>query len=157
MSEPPVLAYHRRSKNRPGRPAAAPRRLDRSIEPVPFRRYRGAALLPLPEIPPVDGPAWGELFIPGAVAPAPLDREAVARLFFDSLAISAWREEAGARFSFRVNPSAGNLHPTEAYLLAGPLPGLHDRAALYHYSPFDHALEIRADLPDGGVPPGTLL
>lgn len=153
----PVLAYHERSKNRPGHPAAAPAGLNRATEPVPFRRYLGAELLPLPEVPPQGGPAWNDLFVPGAVPPAVVDRQGVGQLFYDALAISAWREEGGARFSFRVNPSAGNLHPTEAYLLAGPITDLSERPALYHYSPFDHGLEVRAELPEGLVPSGSLL
>jgi len=47
-----------------------------------------------------------------------------------------WRCPRGRRSralagSLRVNPSSGNLHPTESYLVAGPLPGLHDKPAVY--------------------------
>ena len=51
----------------------------------------------------------------------------------------------GARWALRMNPSSGNLHPTEGYVIlqeeadCGP--------GIYHYSPFLHALEYRADLP----------
>ena len=51
-----------------------------------------------------------------------------------------------SRWSLRVNPSSGNLHPTEGYLVAGPIAGLHPRPAVYHYTPFEHALELRAEL-----------
>jgi len=48
----------------------------------------------------------------------------VSQLFQDSLALSAWKQAGGARWSLRVNPSSGNLHPTEGYLIAGPIDGL---------------------------------
>jgi SagB-type dehydrogenase family enzyme len=85
----------------------------------------------------------------------------------DSLALSAWKQagqQEHDRWSLRVNPSSGNLHPTEGYLIAGPVGGLHDRPAVYHYAPHEHALERRADLPDGAwaalamqLPPGSVL
>lgn len=141
-----VRDYHARTRWTPDRPPAA-EPLDPATEPAAFRRYKGAELLPLDsrEAP---GPAWRDLFRPGAVAPRPLDRGFISRLFFESLAISAWKQEGPLRFSLRVNPSAGNLHPVEAYLLAGPVEGLSARPALYHYSPFDHGLEIRRELPN---------
>jgi nitroreductase len=42
-----------------------------------------------------------------------------------------------------VNPSSGNLHPTEAYVICGPLPGLADRPAVYHYAADRHVVERR--------------
>jgi SagB-type dehydrogenase family enzyme len=51
----------------------------------------------------------------------------------------------------RANPSSGNLHPTEAYLLLGGIDGLAD--GLYHYRPENHALELRAShATTGGAP-----
>ena len=66
--------------------------------------------------------------------------------FQDALALSAWKQAGSSRWSLRVNPSSGNLHPTEGYLVAGPIAGLHPRPAVYHYTPFEHALELRAEL-----------
>jgi SagB-type dehydrogenase family enzyme len=64
----------------------------------------------------------------------------------------------------RVNPSSGDLHPTEAYLIAGPIKGLTEVAAVFHYSAYDHALERRViltneewDLLGQILPPGFLL
>jgi SagB-type dehydrogenase family enzyme len=45
-----------------------------------------------------------------------------------------------------VNPSSGNLHPTEAYLICPSLPKVNDRPGICHYSPLRHALEKRLDL-----------
>jgi SagB-type dehydrogenase family enzyme len=63
-----------------------------------------------------------------------------------SQALFAWKAVGRNRWSLRVNPSGGNLHPTEAYLVAGPIAGWNDAPAVYHYAPVDHALEQRAEL-----------
>ncbi len=34
-----------------------------------------------------------------------------------SMGLSAWKQHGAARWALRVNPSSGNLHPTEAYVL----------------------------------------
>ena len=58
--------------------------------------------------------------------------------------ISAWKSYEGSTWALRNNPSSGNLHPTEAYVLLDALAGVARRAALYHYAPLMHALEERA-------------
>jgi SagB-type dehydrogenase family enzyme len=92
------------------------------------------------------------------------NRQSLSQLFYDSLSLSAWKEYRDSRWSLRVNPSSGNLHPTEAYMICGAMPGLHDRPAVYHYCPLTHAIEVRRDLTeqvwDGltrGLPPRALL
>jgi SagB-type dehydrogenase family enzyme len=67
----------------------------------------------------------------------------VGDLLRHALGLSAWKQFRGARWALRVNPSSGNLHPTEAYVIAGPAAGLADGAGVYHYAPDRHALEQR--------------
>ena len=54
------------------------------------------------------------------------------------------------RWALRVNPSSGNLHPTEGYLICGVLPGLNYAPLVAplvaHYAPAEHSLEVRARL-----------
>jgi SagB-type dehydrogenase family enzyme len=59
------------------------------------------------------------------------------------MAISAWKKVPGAgyRYALRVNPSSGNLHPTETYLALRGFNGVDD--GLYHYRADRHALELR--------------
>ena len=159
-----TLAYHERTKHYPGRFARGPGSMDWATQPDPFRRFAGAALLPLDLSPAGDEPRYEPAFIPGSIPPAPLDRRSVSQLLQDSLALSAWKEVAGTRWSLRVNPSSGNLHPTEGYLIAGGMEGLHPKPGVYHYAPHEHALERRTDLSDqawaglaGQLPPGSLL
>jgi SagB-type dehydrogenase family enzyme len=75
-----------------------------------------------------------------------------------SLGLSAWKQFRDSRWALRVNPSSGNLHPTEAYVVAAPMAGISAAPAVYHYAPDRHALERRctfepatwtAAIPDG--------
>ena len=124
-----TLAYHQRSKHLPFRFAVSLGYMDWETQPDPFRRFEGAPTLPL-ELEPVGAePGYETALVLGDVDPAPLSKATVSRLFHDALALSAWKEIPGTRWSLRVNPSSGNLHPTEGYLISGPIAGLHDRPA----------------------------
>lgn len=141
-----VRAYHQRTKHHLQRYAAGPETLDWDAQPDPFRRWAGTVvtMLPLPAAILAQGesPAWEALFREGAVPPRPVDRNAIGLLFELSFALAAWKQHGPDRWAVRVNPSSGNLHPTEAYLLAQGVRGLDD--GLYHYAPREHALERRA-------------
>ena len=66
-------------------------------------------------------------------------------LFFElSLGLSARKQIADSSWYLRINPSSGNLHPTEAYVVLPDFAGFPDGAGVYHYAPFEHALEQRA-------------
>ncbi|WP_457977915.1 SagB/ThcOx family dehydrogenase [Ectopseudomonas composti] len=141
-----VLAYHQLSKHAPERFASGPGQLDWATQPAPFRRYEGARLIELYHRPLEEGPAYDEAFAGAQTSPAPLDRASLSQLLYDSLAISAWKEADGSRWALRVNPSSGNLHPTEAYLLL-PAGAVEDDGVLAHYAPDIHALEVLSELP----------
>ncbi len=141
-----ILAHHERTKHHPRRYAAAPEGMDWDNEPDPFRRYRGARLLPLEQPGGAERPSYDALYARRGAEVRPVDRSSIAALFFYSLALSAWKEYRGARWSLRVNPSSGDLHPTEGYLISAAVPGLLDRPAVCHYAPREHALELRLEL-----------
>ena len=90
-------------------------------------------------------PRYDDLYRRGSVPSAPLTIRSLSRLLQYALAISAWKQAGATRWALRCNPSSGNLHPTEGYLLIGALPGLGDAPGLYHYAPREHGLERRAD------------
>src|SRR5207249_547343 len=116
--------------------------------PDPFRRYLRAVRVPLDHIVPGDLPLYDDIFLEeDRIAPAPVDRRSVSQLFYDSLALSAWKQAGAARWALRVNPSSGNLHPTEGYLLCGGIAEISPGPILAHYAPKEHALEIRASIP----------
>jgi SagB-type dehydrogenase family enzyme len=141
MPEYTLADYHERSKHRLERYAPGPGGLDWANQPDPFRRHAGAELVELPLAADELRVRYADVRAGKLPAPRPFDREAIALLFELSLAVSAWKSFGGASWALRCNPSSGNLHPTEAYLVAGDLPGLD--AGVYHYSSREHLLERR--------------
>lgn len=142
----PVLDYHEASKHHFDSYASGPGFLDWETQPNPFRRYTGTRLIALQTVEPVDIPRYDDVFSPARrPVPAPVDRQAISQLFFDSLALSAWKSSGATRWALRVNASSGNLHPTEAYLLCGPVDGLCNKPMVAHYAAQAHGLEVRAE------------
>ncbi|MEE8342174.1 MAG: SagB/ThcOx family dehydrogenase [Gammaproteobacteria bacterium] len=139
-----VFAYHEATKHHFQNYAKGPGTMDWATQPDPFRRYAGARLIPLEKLPPTDAPIYDDAFVQGKISPAPIDLRSISQLFYDSLALSAWKSIGTTSWALRVNPSSGNLHPTESYLICGPIDGLHDEPLVCHYAPKQHGLEVRA-------------
>lgn len=160
-----VFAYHQRTKHQRRAMAAGPGGLDWANQPDPFRRYEGAPQIRLAwQGFSKEAPASSNRSSIAAALSTPLNLASISQLFFESLALSGRKAFAGSSWSLRVNPSSGNLHPIEAYLIAGPLacypgndalqeddllkddarPVLHSSPALYHYAPQNHSLELLA-------------
>jgi SagB-type dehydrogenase family enzyme len=127
-----ICAYHERTKHHLGAYARSPEYLDWDNQPDPFRRFSGAPLVPLPLNPDPKG------------GMAEFDMRGIAKLLECAMGLSAWKVFGPDRWALRCNPSSGNLHPTEAYLVCRKITDLSD--ALYHYAPREHALEQRATL-----------
>src|SRR2546422_224427 len=146
-----VMRYHEETKHHFNRYARALGYMDWANQPNPFRRYEGATLGRLPILSPDEeplSPPYADLYRSGAVSSAPVTIRTLSRLFEYALALSAWKQAGGTRWALRSNPSSGNLHPTEGYLLIGAVPGVAFTPGLYHYAPREHGLERRADCPD---------
>jgi SagB-type dehydrogenase family enzyme len=146
-----VLRYHQETKHDFNRYARALGYLDWANQPNPFRRYDGAPLIRLPILSLDDeprSPRYDDLYHTGAVPSVPVTVPALSRLFEYALALSAWKEAGGTRWALRSNPSSGNLHPTEGYVVIGGLPDLAPTPGVYHYAPKEHGLERRAECPD---------
>ncbi len=159
-----VFAYHEATKHHLNRYARGPGGLDWATQPNPFRRYAKAPLLKLDHVVPGDHPHYGPVFVEGSLSPQPFNRSSLSQLFYDSLALSAWKQVGDVRWSLRVNPSSGNLHPTEGYLVCGLVNGLCTQPMVCHYAPKEHALERRVDFSQetwkalsGGLPNSTIL
>ena len=58
----------------------------------------------------------------------PVNLRTLSRLLEYALALSAWKQAGGTRWALRVNPSSGNLHPTEGYVLIGGIAELGEAA-----------------------------
>jgi len=137
-----VLSYHQTTKHRFEAYARGPETLDWDEQPAPFRRYEGAPSIALPLTAAQFEAPFSTLHAPLQQKPAAVRLDALGALMQLSFAVSAWKSNGVDRWAVRSNPSSGNLHPTEAYLLAIGVPGLAD--GVHHYRPDDHALELRA-------------
>jgi SagB-type dehydrogenase family enzyme len=152
-----LFAYHQATKHTYQSVRANAHYLDWSNQPDPFRTYEGAPISMLPPEPgfpnTVTFGAMGALGGGTRIAgendfedrdPIRLDAIWLSRLLWHSMAISAWKRvtRTSNRYSLRVNPSSGNLHPTETYLAFTGFTGVDD--GLYHYRADLHALELRS-------------
>jgi SagB-type dehydrogenase family enzyme len=149
-----VLDYHARTKHRLEAYARGPETLDWDAQPNPFREFAGCERLTLPFAAMAQVTLFDAIATPHAVAPAPPNSENVAALLELSFGLSAWKEYGPDRWALRCNPSSGNLHPTEAYVLVRGVSGLND--GLYHYMSRDHVLERRAQAPGVAAPAARL-
>jgi SagB-type dehydrogenase family enzyme len=122
-----IHRYHDGTKHHFHRFARSLGYLDWASQPNPFRSYRGS-------------PAFGLHPRPGA------PHSALGDVLRHALGLSAWKQFRDSRWSLRVNPSSGNLHPTEAYVVcvASTLSG---GPAVYHYAADRHELELRCEFP----------
>jgi SagB-type dehydrogenase family enzyme len=152
-----LFAYHQATKHTYYSVRENAHYLDWSNQPDPFRIYEGAPvtiLAPEPGFPDAGtfgamGALGGRPRTPGEIDfddsnPIQLDAIWLSRLLWHSMAVSAWKKipSTGSRYSLRVNPSSGNLHPTETYLALNGFTDVDD--GLYHYRVDQHALELRS-------------
>ena len=150
MSLETVYRYHEGTKHHFRAFARSLGHLDWASQPRPFRGFAGATVFPLYPSP---GAPAGE-YTPAGVtfdqacrleaSAEPVSAAAIGDVLRHALGLSAWKRFQASRWALRVNPSSGNLHPTEAYVVCGALPGLANRPAVYHYAADRHALELRA-------------
>lgn len=139
-----VHEYHQRTKHRFEGFAKGPGSIDWDAQPDPFRRFDGAQIVMLPLAADELETPFAQLFQADAIAPAQLELKSIAQLLEISVAVSAWKEYGTSRWSLRCNPSSGNLHPTETYLVVAGVAELAD--GIYHYRADLHALELRNEL-----------
>jgi SagB-type dehydrogenase family enzyme len=132
-----ALQYHNATKHYFNRFARSLGYLDWATQPDPFRRFEGAPCAELSrDVVAADIPY--EALFARAATPAPIDDRSIADWLRCGMGLSAWKEFRSSRWALRVNPSSGNLHPTEAYIVRG--------AGVFHYACREHALEQRARL-----------
>jgi SagB-type dehydrogenase family enzyme len=136
-----VFAYHQRSKHLPNAYAKGPASLDWDDQPNPFRRFQGCAEIPLPTPGAEPHCRFADLDQPQNIAAQDLNLHSIGLMLELAFGLSAWKQFGPDRWALRCNPSSGNLHPTEAYLLclnAELLP-----PGLYHYYSLNHCLQQR--------------
>src|ERR1700722_18254675 len=144
--------YHEFTKHTVEKLRRSQHYLDWANMPNPYRHYEGVPLLDLPADPPapqipalevLDG-KLGNTFANDVAQNASAQDGAgfLSQLMFYSASISATKRAAASTYALRVNPSSGNLHPTEFHFCTRGLVGWPD--GLYHYRPSSHMAEQRA-------------
>ena len=139
MNQQTVLDYHERTKHHFNKYANGPVNLNWDAQPDSFRCYTGAKRFKLPLVADNLDSTYVDLYQPEEHQAQPLTLKHVAALLELSLGLSAWKQYGNNRWALRCNPSSGNLHPTEGYLLLPQLDGI--PAGVYHYLSRDHVLE----------------
>jgi SagB-type dehydrogenase family enzyme len=137
--------YHEATKHSVESLRRAPHSLDWANMPNPFRHYEGVPVLDLPADPPaLDTPVLEVLRGVSGLTSAREGATLLSQLLFYSAAISASKcvSSTGYRYALRVNPSSGNLHPTEFHFSTRGIKEWPD--GLYHYRPSTHMAEQRA-------------
>ena len=143
MSETTIRVedYHQRTKHSLQRYARGPDTLDWDAQPDPFRGYDGSERFDLPLRASALTTRYADLFETGAIAPASPSLSNISALFELSMGLSSWKGYGANRWALRNNPSSGNLHPTESYLV---YPGSDELpAGVFHYHVYAHSLEHR--------------
>ena len=149
-----VSSYHTRTAHRFEAFARGPEALDWDAQPAPFRHYSGCETVDLPRLDTFDSSHLRRSF--GAIQSAgtcqPLDLAHLGALLQLSFGLTAWKSLGPDRWALRANPSSGNLHPVEAWVICRGVPGLVD--GVHHYRPERHALSLRAaDAPGADAAP----
>ncbi|MEZ4525225.1 MAG: SagB/ThcOx family dehydrogenase [Desulfobacterales bacterium] len=139
-----VFRCHEETKHHFHRFARSAGYMDWKNQPNPFRFYKVSDLLSLPLLKTDPAGEHMNLYQRERHSVLPFDRENIGGFLELSLGISAWKSAGAERWSLRMNPSSGNLHPEEAYLILPEQENL--KSGLYHYNSFLHALEPRADV-----------
>jgi SagB-type dehydrogenase family enzyme len=129
-----TLDYHDQTKHHFNRFARSLGYLDWASQPNPFRRYAGAAILELPRRALAADVRYDALF-DGSADPATFNDDSIGEFLRCSMGLSAWKQFGDSRWALRVNPSSGNLHPTETYVVRD--------GRVWHYAVREHALEQR--------------
>ena len=143
-----VFAYHERTKHHFQRYARSLGFMDWATQPHPFRYYEGSLQTQLDLNRTPHPLTYDQLYEDSPLSPKAVDLDSMADFFRYSLALSAWKQSGPSRWSLRINPSSGNLHPTEAYVILPSLSGASGNSALYHYVSESHVLEQRASFPE---------
>ena len=139
-----IVQYHETTKHHYERYANSPGYMDWDNQPNPFRFYEKTALVRLPLLKKDPVAEHLDLYDRSDRSALPFNIENIAGFLELSLGLSAWKAAGGSKWSLRMNPSSGNLHPTEGYLIIPSLQAVD--AGIYHYNALIHALEKRAEI-----------
>ncbi|NOS75129.1 MAG: SagB/ThcOx family dehydrogenase, partial [Methyloglobulus sp.] len=148
-----VLNYHNRTKHSLERYARGPETIDWEDQPDQFRRFNGCDIVELPSPGKELDVLFADLDKPELIPASAQNLANIGLLLELAFGLSAWKQFGPSRWALRCNPSSGNLHPTEAYLINTDSNLV--KPGVYHYVSHDHHLERRClfnqDIPVAGI------
>ena len=136
-----ILNYHNETKHHFNRYARSLGYMDWENQPNPFRIFQDCDTFHLPFKTNYQHQPHQHLFFRNKNETRPFSFESISEMIENSMALSAWKQVHQDKWSLRINPSSGNLHPTESYWILPQLDGLN--AGVYHYNPLLHNLSCR--------------
>ncbi|WP_019614304.1 SagB/ThcOx family dehydrogenase [Psychromonas ossibalaenae] len=137
-----VKHYHQETKHFPDHPARSSGYMDWQNQPAPFRDYLGAPQIKLPLQQQERSLSYQTLYQADLVPAAEVSLNTIAIMLELGMGLSAWKKYGDTQWALRMNPSSGNLHPSECYLV---LPECaQQKASVCHYQPYLHVLEETA-------------
>lgn len=140
-----VMAYHHQSKHHLEHYALGPEHINWEQQPSGFRYWQGCEQVNLPLVADSINTRFADLYHAPKSKYA-LNIKTLSGLLELSFGLSAWKQFGEARWSLRCNPSSGNLHPTESYIITTNLNGI--KPGVYHYVSENHVLEQRGIIND---------
>ncbi len=150
-----IWQYHERTKHTLQRYAAGPEALDWDDQPEAFRWFDGTKQFDLPLTADAYKTSYVDLYQQDKVTVQPFNQKTIACLLELSFGLSAWKQYGEAKWSLRCNPSSGNLHAEETYVVCNATETLD--SGVYHYLSRDHQLEQRCQFDSDQLPNDTLL
>ena len=139
-----ISDYHHRTKHTLEKYAAGPGTLDWSMQPNAFRSYDGCRHIELPLNADNVKTSYAALYADDKLTGEIMSLANIATLFELSLGLSSWKQYGPDKWALRCNPSSGNLHPTEAYIVNWDNTLLD--SGIYHYRSDMHLLEQRCSI-----------
>ena len=139
-----IFHYHEETKHHYERYARSPGYMDWQNQPNPFRFYEKTQVIELPLLKEYPRAEYPDLYQRKNNQQQAFTIETIAGILELSLGLSAWKAVGQSRWSLRMNPSSGNLHPTEAHLILPQVNGV--KGGVYHYNILRHGLEQRAKI-----------
>jgi len=136
-----ITDYHQQTKHSLQAYAKGPETLDWDDQPSQFRYFEGCTIQPLSKPGKQREVTWAELTSNTVLPAMEMNIANLSLLLELSFGLSAWKQYGPDRWAVRNNPSSGNLHPTEVYVVNG-ISDLMPQG-VYHYVSHDHHLEQR--------------
>jgi SagB-type dehydrogenase family enzyme len=125
-----AIKYHLQTRHFPNKFANSPGYLDWANQPNPYKSYYKAKKIPL-KITNELNLTYEKLYLKNEKKEFNLNT--ISKFFELSLSLSAIKEYYTSKWAVRINPSSGNLHPEESYIVFNK--------GVYHFNVKEFSLE----------------